>query len=282
MFKVQRFTADDEEEASGGHDSTSILDSILKRAKSRAWSNSKRARLEPTISTGGGGGGGIHEDSPVNPGASRSAKARAAGDTVSGIVAAGRSAAPSVAEAKHGGVRLLERDSLTSDSVEAVEDATGSEGGESEESDESDQSEESEEEDEEGMDIDGEDEDEDDEEEGEEDEEAGAGLEGATQQVPDAGADGTGDVGGEGLRPMEEVADEWGLDARLAEALREEGVKHFFPIQVLLVRYHTTEVVLVSYVVRIAVVSLHGDVVPGTKVPGTWYDRYMHTRYAPG
>ncbi|CAM9215123.1 unnamed protein product, partial [Choristocarpus tenellus] len=31
---------------------------------------------------------------------------------------------------------------------------------------------------------------------------------------------------------MEEVAKEWGLDARLAQTLREEGVKHFFPIQV--------------------------------------------------
>lgn len=36
----------------------------------------------------------------------------------------------------------------------------------------------------------------------------------------------------ETLRPMEEVAAEWGLDTRLAQTLREEGVKHFFPIQV--------------------------------------------------
>lgn len=41
--------------------------------------------------------------------------------------------------------------------------------------------------------------------------------------------------GQEGVRPMQEVADEWGLDARLTETLREEGVKHFFPIQVPLI-----------------------------------------------
>lgn len=39
------------------------------------------------------------------------------------------------------------------------------------------------------------------------------------------------------LRPMEEVATEWGLDPRLTQILREEGVKHFFPIQVYLNGY---------------------------------------------
>lgn len=37
---------------------------------------------------------------------------------------------------------------------------------------------------------------------------------------------------GQGNRPVEEVAEEWGLDKRLTETLHEEGVKHFFPIQV--------------------------------------------------
>lgn len=245
MFKVQRFTADDEEEESSGHDSTSILDSILQRAKSRAGSNSKRARLEPTTSTsvGDGGGGAIHEDYRANPGAGRRAKARATGGTVSGVAAVGRSATSSVPKAKHGGVRLLERDS-PSDSVGAVDsakssDAEASEDGESEDSGESDESKDSgnEEEEEEGVDVDGEEEDEEEDEEGEQEQEARAGLEGgAERQAPEAGADGTGDVG-EGLRPMEEVADEWGLDARLAETLREEGVKHFFPIQVLYCSY---------------------------------------------
>lgn len=41
-----------------------------------------------------------------------------------------------------------------------------------------------------------------------------------------------GDEENEHLRPMEEVAVEWGLDPRLTQTLREEGVKHFFPIQV--------------------------------------------------
>ncbi|CAN0105242.1 unnamed protein product, partial [Laminaria digitata] len=150
MFKVQRFTADDEEEENGGHDSTSILDSILQRAKSRSGSNSnsnsnsKRARLEPTTS-GGDGGGGIHEDSRANPGASRRAKGRATGDAVSGVAAVGRSAAASsvsVAEGKHG-VRLPERDSVR-DSVEALENVRGRGGKHSEDSSGSDESDESE------------------------------------------------------------------------------------------------------------------------------------------
>lgn len=37
---------------------------------------------------------------------------------------------------------------------------------------------------------------------------------------------------GQGNKPVKEVAEEWGLDKRLTETLHEEGVKHFFPIQV--------------------------------------------------
>eukprot|EP00953_Heterococcus_sp_UTEX-ZZ885_P000452 767-Heterococcus_DN1.PRE.1 len=33
-------------------------------------------------------------------------------------------------------------------------------------------------------------------------------------------------------RPMEEVAAEWGLDARLKAHLQQQGVSHFFPIQI--------------------------------------------------
>lgn len=259
MFKVQRFTADDEEKESGGHDSTSILDSILQRAKARAGSNRKRARLEPTTSASGGGGdgGGIHGDYRANSGASRRTKARAAGDAVSRVAAAGGSATSSVAEAKHGGVRLLERD-IRNGSVDAVDGAKSrvaeaSKDGESEDSDESDESKDSgdEEGEKEGVDVDGEEEDEEEDEEGEEEEEARAGLNGAAaQQAPEAGADATGDVG-EGLRPMEEVADEWGLDARLAEALREEGVKHFFPIQVLYCSHDVLPQKLHSYVQQV-------------------------------
>lgn len=259
MFKVQRFTADDEEEESGGHDSTSILDSILQRAKSRA--GNKRARLEPTATpgtSGGGVGSGTHNSSRVASGANRRAKAQSTGEGGSGVVVDGRRALL-VADTKkqqHGSVRLPQ-----SDNVKVVEHAKGrakatgtkntegrgkgnenssSESDESGESDGNDEREDSGEEgeEEEGMGEDEEsDEEEDEDGEGEEEEEEGeeeveeAGLEGATQ-APEAGARGTEDVRGEGLRPMEEVAEEWGLDARLAETLREEGVKHFFPIQV--------------------------------------------------
>lgn len=225
MFKVQRFTCEDEEHSVDNNDTNStnsharddILNSLVQRAKSRV---KKRARVEDTTS-------GDAADNDNNASTSLSTRVTGhdpnLGRKDSGTAAAAVSIAASAATVEGGtfrkkSVRSSGQQGLKDNHAGAVDGAAGVFG--IEEDGGQDSKEESE------------DEMEDTDKAGEKDRDM-QGRRGAS-----SGQDGVAsDAGatceeGEGLRPMEEVADEWGLDARLSETLREEGVKHFFPIQV--------------------------------------------------
>lgn len=225
MFKVQRFTCEDEEH-SGDNNGTNnansqarddILNSLVQRAKSRV---KKRARVEDTTSG----------DAPNNENnASTSLSIRVSGHDPnlgrkdSGTAAAALSITSSVATADGGKFRKNSvpssgQQGLKGNHAGAVDRAAGvtgmeEDGGQDSEEESEDEMEDTDEARERYRDMQGH--------RGE-----SSGQDGVAS---DAGAT---CEEGEGLRPMEEVADEWGLDPRLSETLREEGVKHFFPIQV--------------------------------------------------
>lgn len=205
MFKVQRFTSENQEGegGSGGDDSTSILNQVLERAKARV--SAKRARLEP-------GSDSIRkqDETGLSP-LDRQARADSKGIKGDGGTSSSRKnsdetlAAPVEEEEEE-----EEDEEDTSD--EEVESSSGEEDSSGEEGER------------EGEDG------------GEQEDDGDVIVHEKNAEIGEDAADGrekgedTG--GGQGLRPMEEVAEEWGLDSRLAETLREEGVKHFFPIQV--------------------------------------------------
>jgi len=217
MFKVQRFTPEEEEEQGGGRgDAASLLNRVLERAKARA--SAKRARL------------GVSDGVQHQAGTGVTPPERGYRIAVALDSGADSRRASEGAVVSRGGQGLTTADSNTSkdrdtgaaDQEEEEDDSeadkvSSEEGGESSTGgsyssggDESD--------------------------EGDSEEEKDAQI--PTQQSGEAAAVGEEDGGDEeeageqGLRPMEEVAEEWGLDSRLAETLRQEGVKHFFPIQV--------------------------------------------------
>ncbi|CAM9790880.1 unnamed protein product [Scytosiphon promiscuus] len=215
MFKVQRFTAEDAEDEGPihGDDSTSILKKVLEKAKARV--SAKRARPGPgtdAIDTEAA----TSFDALDRKAGADSKRAKADGGVSSfressrgaeGVTAADRAtAAPVGREGKEEG-------------GDTSDDETGSSSGEAEDSSSEEGDSDVDEEEIDGQEEDGD----------------GSALEEDTE-IREGAADGQGGSegagGGQGLRPMEEVAEEWGLDARLSETLREEGVKHFFPIQV--------------------------------------------------
>lgn len=213
MFKVQRFTADDDEEADG-HESNAklqhsdILSGLLQRAKSRA----KRARFEATAT-----------HSAPNSRDTNTGEIHSAAGSGSVGVASSREFSVSADGARFGtqlkasggqGLQGGDGAAMALDGADdAAQEAGESESFESKYSDDSEEEQDSErEESEEPMDTPKE----------------------AILSAPEGAAlDGRDDVEeGQGLRPVEEVAEEWGLDARLTDTLRTEGVRLFFPIQV--------------------------------------------------
>lgn len=209
MFKVQRFTAEDAEADSGRvDDSTSILNKVLARAKARA--SATRAQLSPSSD-----GAQHRAATSAPPLESKSGTMFALNPAADGLV--------SGAAASKGGQSLPAADSTKDRAGRAVQE----EGAGTSEDDRNSSEEEGSSSGESGS-------------EGDESGDSGAEEKDAEilptaepgTQSP-AGGDGEEqEADGQGLRPMEEVAEEWGLDSRLAETLREEGVKHFFPIQV--------------------------------------------------
>lgn len=214
MFKVQRFTAEDEEEESRCRvdDSSNILHQVLERAKARA--SAKRARLDP--SSDGVQGQAASSASPLErkPGAKFALNSGAGGrDGTSVSRGAQSSTTTDSSKDRTGGASQEEGGGTSDDNGDASEGEESSSGESSSEDGERGDS-------------------------GEEEsnaeimpsaEPARAKPQGSSAPKGD-GQDP--EPGEQGLRPMEEVAEEWGLDSRLAETLREEGVKHFFPIQV--------------------------------------------------
>lgn len=218
MFKVQRFTAEDEEEEGGSgtggrvDESSNILNKVLERAKARA--SAKRARLVPSSN------GVQHQADTVASQLERKSGTKFALNSGSG----GRDGA----DVSRGGQNLTAAGSSKDRAGGAVQEqggGTSEDDGDSSEEEESSSGESSSEDDESGDSRE------------EKDAEILPTAESGTKPQGSSAAEGVGEdqeVGGQGLRPMEEVAEEWGLDSRLTDTLREEGVKHFFPIQVLL------------------------------------------------
>lgn len=200
MFQVKRFN--EEQQDNDGDDSTNVLNRMLARAKAR--SSAKRARLGPDSSDGvqRQTAAGVIPQAGVCSSKASGIEDDAAMRTSGGEGLANGSTMDhrATAEAASEG---------TDDSSSSGEESSSSESGSEREEEDGDSSEG-------GADV----------------EEAGEAA-----AIGEGGVDGAcGDeVGGQqGLRPMEEVAEEWGLDPRLTEILRREGVKHFFPIQVML------------------------------------------------
>ena len=207
MFKVQRFTAEDEEEGGRDDDSNSILNKVLARAKARA--SAKRAQLPP--SSDGAQYQAVTGAPPLESKSGTKFALNSAADGLEGGAAAskGGQSSPTAASAKDragGAVREEGRGTSEDDGDSGGEEASSSES--SSEGDESGDSGE------------------------EKDAEILPTAEPGASPVEGGGGGEEQEADGHGLRPMEEVAEEWGLDSRLAETLREEGVKHFFPIQV--------------------------------------------------
>ncbi|CAM9477300.1 unnamed protein product [Ectocarpus sp. 6 AP-2014] len=204
MFQVQRFT-DEQQDDDHGDDSTGILNRMLARAKAR--SSTKRARLGPDSNDV------VHQQTAagVIPQAGGcSSKASEVEDDASI-----RPMRTNGGEGSANGSTVDHR-ATAEDASEGTDDSSSS--GEESSSSSSESGSESEEEDGDSS------------EPGADDEEAGEAAAIARGRV-----DGERSVeagGQQGPRPMEEVAEEWGLDPRLTEILRREGVKHFFPIQV--------------------------------------------------
>lgn len=291
MFKVQRFTADDDDEAGSRvdsrNDSTNILNKVLERAKARA-SKAKRARLGndediqdrdlpdgiPLGKHSGTMGGAVDSGASVDPrekptglsgsqeevasrgcgvGLTRTAAARGSSKD---RTAAGVSAVAVLQEQEDTGEESSSEEEREEGSSSAGTVSSGQDGAESGDGGDSSSSS--------IRDSDNGDEKKDAEMRAAEPAAAtGAAAEETTQVSPGAAA---GD-GVEGLRPMEEVAEEWGLDSRLAETLREEGVKHFFPIQVMFVQQNDD-------------VLLYTHARPRAS-KGCWYPARMKT-YTPG
>ncbi|CAM9639462.1 unnamed protein product [Ectocarpus sp. 4 AP-2014] len=200
MFQVQRFTDEQQDDDLGG-DSSSTLNRMLARAKAR--SSAKRARLGPDSSNG------VHQQAAagVIPQAGGcSSKASEVEDDDANIPASGGEGLANGSTMDH---RATAEDARgdTDDSSSSGEESSSSESGS-----------EREEEDGDGSELG-----------------ADEGKPGEAAAIAGGRVDGERGVeagGQQGLRPMEEVAEEWGLDPRLTEILRREGVKHFFPIQV--------------------------------------------------
>lgn len=207
MFKVQRFTAEDEEEGGGRYDdSNSILNKVLARAKARA--SAKRAQLPPSSDQYQA----VTGAPPLESKSGTKFALNSAADGLEGGAAAskGGQSSPTADSAKdRAGGAVQEEGRGTS---EDDGDSGGEEASSSESSSEGDESGDSGEE--------------------EKDAEILPTAEPGASPVEGGGGGEEQEADGHGLRPMEEVAEEWGLDSRLAETLREEGVKHFFPIQV--------------------------------------------------
>ncbi|CAM9477015.1 unnamed protein product [Ectocarpus sp. 6 AP-2014] len=204
MFQVQRFT-DEQQDDDHGDDSTGILNRMLARAKAR--SSAKRARLGPDSNDV------VHQQTAagVIPQAGGcSSKASEVEDDASI-----RPMRTSGGEGSANGSTVDHR-ATTEDASEGTDDSSSS--GEESSSSSSESGSESEEEDGDSS------------EPGADDEEAGEAAAIAGGRVDGERSVDAGEQ--QGLRPMEEVAEEWGLDPRLTEILRREGVKHFFPIQV--------------------------------------------------
>lgn len=213
MFKVQRFTAEDEEEEAGSGragDSTSILNKVLERAKARA--SAKRACLASSSDDV------QHQPATIAPQLERKPGTKvlssgAGGSEGADVSRGGQSLTAAGNSKDRAGYAAQEEVRSASEndeeSSEEEESSSGESGSEEESGD-------------------------DDEEEKDAEILPTAGPAVAEPQGSSA-AEGGGEEQepeGQELRPMEEVAEEWGLDSRLAETLREEGVKHFFPIQV--------------------------------------------------
>ncbi|CAB1116568.1 unnamed protein product [Ectocarpus sp. CCAP 1310/34] len=200
MFQVQRFT-DEQQDDDLGNDSTSILNRMLARAKAR--SSAKRARLGPDISDG------VHQQTAAGvipqAGGCSSKASEVEDDTATMRTSGGESLANG---------STMDHRATAEDASEGTHDSSSSE----EESSSSESGSERGEKDGDGSEL------------GADEEEPGEAAAIAGGRV--GGERGVEAGGQQGLRPMEEVAEEWGLDSRLTEILRREGVKHFFPIQV--------------------------------------------------
>ena len=213
MFKVQRFTAEDDEEEGGRSvdDSANILNKVLERARART--SAKRARLASSSDNVQYQAATSALPLDVKSEDKVALSSAAEGLQVTGVTggqgltAAGSSEDGAGDAAQEQGGGASEDDEESSDEEESSSGESDSEGDESGESSG-----------------------------GEEVEKDAEILQPPAPPEP-ATAGGSGDgedeeADGKGLRPMEGVAEEWGLDSRLVETLREEGVKHFFPIQV--------------------------------------------------
>lgn len=219
MFQVQRFTADDDEENEAGHEPNlsqhnKNLTMLLERAKSRV----KRTRLltQPSRHSDGSSDKSLRKRKKSAPDGTRELKTERIAAATFGSVGVD-SAATSVVQ-----VDVAETKATSKTVQVGAREAEGSN---------------EEEQEEEGEDSSSADE-EDSEEESEREEQGEVGDVIIGESLGGATAAGGFEVEGEqqenrqGPRPMEEVAQEWGLDPRLTETLREESVKHFFPIQV--------------------------------------------------
>lgn len=211
MFKVQRFTAEDDEEAGGSgnvDDSTNILNKVLERARARA--SAKRARLGPSSD------GVQHQAAASAPPLERKSGTESALNSAGGVGREGTGVSTGGQSLTGGGDSIKDR---AGRAVQEEGGGTSEDDGDSSE-DEGSSSGESSSEGEGSGDS------------GEEEKDAEI-LPTADHQATAGGGGGDDQhADGQGLRPMEEVAQEWGLDPRLSETLREEGVEHFFPIQV--------------------------------------------------
>ncbi len=220
MFKVQRFTAEEEEEQGGGRDdSSSLLNRVLERAKARA--SAKRARLGASDGVQHQAGTGVarpERESGISGALDSGADSRRLSEGAV-VSRGGQGLTPADGTSgKDRGAGVVDQEekegASESDEVSSDEEMGSSGSSGEDESDESD----------------------DDDDEGdsaEEEAEIQTSPPGAAAAREDERDGDERETGEQGLRPMEEVAEEWGLDSRLAETLREEGVKHFFPIQVL-------------------------------------------------
>lgn len=222
MFKVQRFTAEEEEEEEQGgggrrDDSASLLNRVLERAKARA--SAKRARLGTSDGVQHQAGADVappERESGISGALDSGADSRSRRVSEGAVVSRGGQGltAADGSSGKDRGAGAVDQEdeegASEGDEVSSEEEGESSGSSGDDESDDSD--------------------------EGDSEEEKDAEIQPLQPgEAAAAGDEHDGDeeeTGEQGLRPMEEVAEEWGLDSRLTERLREEGVKHFFPIQV--------------------------------------------------
>ena len=219
MFNVHRFHIDDIDDRDGGEadqgssklqQKEKILSDLLERARSRA---KKRPRVAK--------GEGTSEESPPNNAHDRAGSASpprlrpfASVETAKGPKFAGTDPDGKRSQRLKGGRRLVAPRRRDAGPPRDAGDAKAREAAEAEQADNEGKQD--------GLGRQGE--------EGEEAASEGPDVAAAAGNV-EVEADAR-RLQGNNRKPVEEVAEQWGLDARLTATLSEEGVKHFFPIQV--------------------------------------------------